>query len=66
MLSEHVWMSPTSQAQARNHDGEKRTHVRMIARTQLGFQHKPRSLLEELRGERGREILLELENLDVP
>jgi hypothetical protein len=38
----------------------------MIARTQLGFQHKPRSLLEELRGERGREILLELENLDVP
>jgi len=33
---------------------------------QLGFEHKPRSFLEELRGERGGEILLELENLDVP
>jgi hypothetical protein len=28
-------------------------------------QRKPRSFLEELRDERGREILLELENLDV-
>jgi len=37
-----------------------------FSRTQLGFQRKPRSFLQELRGERGREILLELENLDVP
>jgi DNA polymerase elongation subunit (family B) len=37
-----------------------------FSRTQLGFERKPRSFLEELRGERGREILLELENLDVP
>ena len=33
-----------------------------FSRTQMGFQHKPRGFLEELRGERGREILLELEN----
>lgn len=36
-----------------------------FSRTQLGFERKPRSFLEQLRGERGREILLELENLDV-
>jgi hypothetical protein len=36
-----------------------------FSRTQLGFERKPRSFLEELRNERGREILLELENLDV-
>jgi len=36
-----------------------------FSRTQLGFERKPRSFLEEPRGERGREILLELENLDV-
>jgi hypothetical protein len=36
-----------------------------FSRTQLGFERNPRSFLEELRDERGREILLELENLDV-
>jgi len=36
-----------------------------FSRTQLGFERKPRSFLEEPRGERGREILLELENLDL-
>jgi len=36
-----------------------------FSRTQLGFERKPRSFLEELKGERGREILLELENLDM-
>jgi DNA polymerase elongation subunit (family B) len=35
-----------------------------FSRTQLGFKHRQRNFLEELRGERGREILLELENLD--
>ena len=35
-----------------------------FSRTQLGFKHRQRSFLEELLGERGREILLELENLD--
>jgi DNA polymerase elongation subunit (family B) len=35
-----------------------------FSRTQLGFKHIQRNFLEELRGERGREILLELENLD--
>ncbi len=36
-----------------------------FSRTQLGFERKPRSFLEELRDERGREVLLELENLDL-
>jgi DNA polymerase elongation subunit (family B) len=36
-----------------------------FSRTQLRFERKPRGFLEELRGERGRDILLELENLDV-
>jgi DNA polymerase elongation subunit (family B) len=35
-----------------------------FSRTQLGFKHRQRNFLEELKGERGREILLELENLD--
>jgi hypothetical protein len=35
-----------------------------VLRTQLGFKRGQRNFLEELRGERGREILLELENLD--
>jgi DNA polymerase elongation subunit (family B) len=35
-----------------------------FSRTQLGFKRRQRNFLEELRGERGREILLELENLD--
>jgi hypothetical protein len=35
-----------------------------FSRTQLGFKHSQRNFLEELKGERGREILLELENLD--
>lgn len=36
-----------------------------FSRTHLGFKRGQRNFLEELRGERGREILLELENLDV-
>jgi len=35
-----------------------------FSRTQPGFKHRQRNFLEELRGERGREILLELKNLD--
>ena len=35
-----------------------------FSRTQLGFKNRRRNFLEELRGERGREILLELKNLD--
>jgi hypothetical protein len=35
-----------------------------FSRTQLGFKHRPRNFLEELKGQRSREILLELENLD--
>jgi DNA polymerase elongation subunit (family B) len=35
-----------------------------FSRTRLGFQHRPRNFLEELRGERGKEILLELETLE--
>ena len=35
-----------------------------FSRTQLGFKHRGRSFLEELRDERGREIVLELRNLD--
>jgi DNA polymerase-2 len=37
-----------------------------FSRTQLGFERNPRSFLEELKSERGREILLELENFDAP
>jgi hypothetical protein len=37
-----------------------------FSRTQLGFKRRQSNLLEELRGERGKEILLELENLDIP
>ena len=33
-------------------------------RTQLGFQRRPRNFLEELQGERGKEVLLELESLE--
>lgn len=35
-----------------------------FSRIQLGFKNRRRSFLDELRGEKGREILLELENLD--
>jgi len=35
-----------------------------FSRTQLGFKNMRRSFWEELRGERGREILLELRNLE--
>lgn len=35
-----------------------------FSRTQLGFQRRPRSFLEELQGERGKEVLLELESLE--
>jgi DNA polymerase elongation subunit (family B) len=35
-----------------------------FSRTQLGFKRRQRNFLEELRGERCKEILLELENLD--
>jgi DNA polymerase elongation subunit (family B) len=34
-----------------------------FSRTKLGLQHTPRNFLEELMGERGREVLLELESL---
>ena len=37
-----------------------------FSRAQLGFQRRPKSFLEELRGERGKEILLELESLEDP
>jgi len=37
-----------------------------FSRTQLGFKRRRRNFLEELRGERGKEILLELENLGIP
>ena len=35
-----------------------------FSRTQLGFYCMPRNFLEELRGERGKEVLLELESLE--
>jgi len=35
-----------------------------FSRTQLGFKKRRRNFLEELRGEKGKEILLELQNLD--
>jgi hypothetical protein len=35
-----------------------------FSRTQLGFQRRAKNFLEELRGERGKEILLELESLE--
>jgi len=35
-----------------------------FSRTQLGFQSRSRNFLEELRGERSKEILLELESLE--
>jgi len=34
-----------------------------FSRTQMGFQRRPRSFLEDLRGEREKEIMLELESL---
>jgi DNA polymerase elongation subunit (family B) len=34
-----------------------------FSRTELGFQNHPRNFLDELRGERMKEILMELENL---
>jgi hypothetical protein len=37
-----------------------------FSRTQLGFKRRQSNFLEELRGERGREVLLELEDLDIP
>ena len=35
-----------------------------FSRTQLGFQSRPRNFLEELQGERAKEIMLELESLE--
>jgi hypothetical protein len=37
-----------------------------FSRAQVGCQRRPKSFLEELRGERGKEILLELESLEDP
>jgi hypothetical protein len=37
-----------------------------FSRAQLGFQRRPENFLEELRGERGKEILPELESLEDP
>jgi DNA polymerase elongation subunit (family B) len=61
---------------AENYDAEKYAEMALdvaesilgvfgFSRTQLGFKRRQRNFLEELRGERGKEILLELENLDV-
>ena len=35
-----------------------------FSRTQLGFQHRPRSFLDELRGENEKEIRFQLESLE--
>jgi len=62
---------------ADTHDAEKYTEMLLEAaesvlgvfgfsRTQLGFQRRPKSFLEELRGEKEKEIRFELESLENP